>query len=226
MPSLPNTQRLRLPLRTRPHNGIGFKTALALAHHSADFHILLGARTEDKGRAAVNELLSAQQSPVKASVSPIQIEITNQKSVNAARDHVEAQYGKLHVPVNNAGIVVYQDVDKYTAFRQSFETNVLGSMRMTETLEPLFRKSTKAYVIYVSSEQGSISLRLDPTHQFRKIQGESYRTSNAALNMVAARHRYNYADSSIQVFALNPGWCLSNLTGEQGRERSSVSLNA
>ncbi|KAH6866087.1 putative short chain dehydrogenase/reductase [Thelonectria olida] len=205
-------------LVTGANSGIGYETVLELAKHSANFHILLGARTVEKAQQALNEIQSTADSSLKASISGIQIDITDRKSVDTAKDYIEAQFGKLHVLVNNAGIVVYQEVDKLTAFRQSFETNVIGSLRVTETLEPLLKKSGKAFVIYVSSEQGSITLRLDPNHQFRNIQGEAYRTSKAALNMVAACHRYNLTDKGIKVVAFNPGWCLSNLTGEQGRQ--------
>jgi NAD(P)-dependent dehydrogenase (short-subunit alcohol dehydrogenase family) len=200
------------------NSGIGYETVLELAKESADFHILLGARTIEKGEKALRNIKDAASDSLKASISILAIEITDQISVDIAKDSIEGRYGKLDVLINNAGIVVYQDVDRVTAFRQSFETNVIGSLRVTETLEPLLKKSSKPLVIYVSSEQGSISLRLNPSHQFHRIQGDSYRTSKAALNMVAACQRYNYADAGIKVVAFNPGWCLSNLTGEQGRE--------
>ncbi|KAH7244584.1 putative short chain dehydrogenase/reductase [Fusarium redolens] len=203
---------------TGASSGIGYETVLELSKESTDFHILLGARTIEKGDKALGDINSAAGSLLKASISVLPIEITDQESVDAAKGSIEARYGKLDILINNAGIVVYQDVDRVTAFRQSFETNVIGSMRVTETLEPLLKKSSKPLVIYVSSEQGSISLRLNPDHQFHRIQGDAYRTSKAALNMVAACQRYNYADAGIKVVAFNPGWCLSNLTGEQGRE--------
>lgn len=36
--------------------------------------------------------------------------------------------------------------------------------------------------------------------------------------MLAACHRYNYAEWGCKVLAFNPGWCVSNLTGEKGRK--------
>ncbi|KAF5549109.1 short chain dehydrogenase [Fusarium mexicanum] len=205
-------------LVTGANSGIGYETVLELAKESARFHILLGARNIEKGEKALADIKTTAGDLAKASISVLSIEITDQASVDAAKDAIEDQYGKLDILINNAGIVVYQDVDRVMAFQQAFETNVLGSLRVTETLEPLLKKSSKPLVIYVSSEQGSISLRLNPEHEFYKIQGDSYRTSKAALNMLAACQRYNYADAGITVVSFNPGWCLSNLTGEQGRE--------
>lgn len=91
-------------------------------------------------------------------------------------------------------------------------------MILTETLEPLLKKAAKPYVVYVSSSQGSVTRRLDPEEPHRMARGETYRMSKAALNMLAACHRYNYAEWGCRVAAFNPGFCVSNLTGEKGRE--------
>lgn len=91
-------------------------------------------------------------------------------------------------------------------------------MLLTETLEPLLKESKKPYIVYVSSGQGSITRRLDPTSEHRHVRGDTYRMSKSAMNMLAACHRYNYAEWGCKVLAFNPGFCVSNLTGEKGRE--------
>lgn len=179
---------------------------------------MLGSRSIQKGEKAVQEVQSSNIESLKSPVTPIQIDITSQESVNGAQEEISSQFGRLDVLINNAGIAVFQDVDKLTAYRDTFETNVLGSIRVTEAMEPLLRRSSRPYVIYVSSSQGSITLRNDPEHKFYSIDAEAYRTSKAALNMVASCQRFRYAVDGIKVVAFNPGWCLSNLTGEEGRE--------
>lgn len=179
---------------------------------------MLGCRSVEKGQHALSEIRESLGDSVKASISVIQIDICDQKSIEAAKERIETEFGKLDVLINNAGIIVYQKVDTITSLRQSFETNVFGPLVVTETLESLLRKSAKPYVVYVSSEQGSVSLRLDPDYKFREIRGDHYRMSKAALNMLAGCHRYNFAEWGCKVLAFNPGWCISNLTGEKGRE--------
>lgn len=111
-----------------------------------------------------------------------------------------------------------EEQDTLTALRKTFETNVFGQMVLTETLEPLLRKAARPCVVYVSSGQGSVTMRLDPEDPHRAVRGDTYRMSKAALNMLAACHRYNFAGWGCRVGAFNPGWCVSNLTGEKGRE--------
>ncbi|RMZ84681.1 hypothetical protein DV737_g893, partial [Chaetothyriales sp. CBS 132003] len=205
-------------LVTGANNGIGYETVAALSAASPSFHVLLGSRSVEKGQKALSDLQSAHGSSLKAPISVLQLDVADQKSIQAAKSQIESEFGKLDVLINNAGIIVYQPVDALTALRQTFEVNVFGQMLVTETLEPLLKKAaTKPYVIYISSEMGSITKRLDPEFKFAQIRGESYRMSKAALNMLAACHRHNYADWC-KVLAFNPGWCVSNLSGEKGRE--------
>ncbi|KAI0453506.1 putative short chain dehydrogenase/reductase [Xylaria acuta] len=205
-------------LITGANSGIGLETVKALATTSSDFHVLLGCRSAEKGNRALDEIRTTLSDSMEGTVSVIQIDVCDQNSIVAAKEQIENQFGKLDILINNAGIIVYQQVDTMTSLRQTFETNVFGPLVVTETLEGLLRKSAKPYVIYVSSEQGSITERLNPEYKFRQIRGDHYRMSKAALNMLAGCHRYNFADWGCKVLAFNPGWCVSNLTGEKGRE--------
>ncbi|KAI1452284.1 putative short chain dehydrogenase/reductase [Annulohypoxylon moriforme] len=205
-------------LITGANSGIGYETVLALSSASADFHILLGSRSIEKGEKALESIQLTHGDYLKGSISVLQIDVTDANSIQAAKEQIDAQFGKLDVLINNAGVIIYQQVDKLTALRRAFETNVFGQMMVTEALEPLLKKATKPYIIYVSSEQGSVTKRLDPNFEYCAIRGESYRMSKAALNMLAACHRYNYADWGCRVLAFNPGFCVTNLTGEEGRE--------
>ncbi|KAI1630930.1 putative short chain dehydrogenase/reductase [Biscogniauxia mediterranea] len=205
-------------LVTGANSGIGYETVIALATVVSDSHILLGSRTLEKGEKALSEIKSAQGNSLKSTISVVQIDVTDRESINATKEHIDSQFGKLDVLINNAGIIAYQATDNLTALRQTFETNVFGPAILTETLEPLLKKATKPYIIDVSSGQGSITMRLDPEAHHRNVRGDAYRMSKSALNMLAACQRYNSAEWGCRVLAFNPGWCISNLTGANGRE--------
>ncbi|KAI0384763.1 putative short chain dehydrogenase/reductase [Hypomontagnella monticulosa] len=205
-------------LITGANSGIGYETVAALSQVSANFHIFLASRSLDKGEKALADLRAAYGDSLKSTISVIRIDVTDHESIKTAKEQIETQFGKLDVLINNAGVIVYQPLDTITVLRQTFEINVFGQMIMTETMEPLLKKSSKPYIIYVSSEQGGITARLDPNYPWREVRGDHYRMSKAALNMMSACHRYNYADWGCKVLAFNPGFCVTNLTGEKGRE--------
>lgn len=119
-------------------------------------------------------------SSLKASISVLQIDVTDEKSIQAAKDEIETQFAKLDVLINNAGIIVYEPMDTLSALRQTFEANVFGQVIVTEAVEPLLKKSLKPYLIYVSSGQGSVTTRLDPNNEHRHIRGDPYRMSKSA----------------------------------------------
>ncbi|KAK7697816.1 putative secondary metabolism biosynthetic enzyme [Diaporthe eres] len=205
-------------LITGANSGIGYETVIALAKASPNYHILLGTRSLEKGQKALKDAFAADSS-LEGRIELIQINVIDQRSIDAAKRQVERKFGKLDVLVNNAGIIVHRpDVDTLSSLHEHLGTNTVGTAICTEVFEPLLRKSSSPRLIHVSSDQGSISMRLDKTGKWYKIQGDGYRVSKAALNMLTACHKVNYEEWGCKVCAFNPGLCVTNLTGKAGRE--------
>jgi NAD(P)-dependent dehydrogenase (short-subunit alcohol dehydrogenase family) len=91
---------------------------------------------------------------------------------------------------------------------------------VTENFLPLLLKSAGSRLIYVSSDLGSITLRCDPSSTYYAIPATAYRMSKAALNMLAACQQFEYGKEGMKVWAFNPGYVVTNLsgTGEKGRQ--------
>lgn len=137
------------------------ETVVALATASPNHHVLLGSRSLEKGQKVLDDVIAADSS-LKDRIELVQIDVTSKKSIEAAKETVETKFGKLDVLVNNAGIIVYRpDVDTLTSLREHFETNTFGTAVCTEVFEPLLKKSSNPRLIHVSSDQGSITGRLD-----------------------------------------------------------------
>ncbi|KAI2634074.1 putative short chain dehydrogenase/reductase [Xylaria nigripes] len=197
---------MTIVLITGANSGIGFEAVKALAVVSFEFHVLLGSRSIEKGQQALNEIYDTLGDSIKATISVSQIDVCDKISIVAAKGQIQERFGKLDALINNAGIIVYQKIDIITSLRRTFETNVFGQLIVTETLEDLLKKAAKPYVIYISSELGSVTSRCNPEYHFYHVREDHYRMSKAALNVVAACHHYNYADWGCKVLSFNPGW--------------------
>lgn len=89
-------------LITGANTGLGLETVKALLESPKCYTILLGSRSMDKADAAVQQLQA--EFPNSATVvTPVQVDIEDDQSIEKAFDHVADQYGRVDVLINNAG---------------------------------------------------------------------------------------------------------------------------
>ncbi|KAF4972246.1 hypothetical protein FSARC_1143 [Fusarium sarcochroum] len=208
----------KVVLITGSNSGIGFETIALLAQVSDEYHIIMCARSIEKGDEALRNIRSTYGMTIKSTISVIQLDVTDKESILAARDELKKSYGKLDVLVNNAGILILEPMERLDLLRKSFETNLFGPWYLTEVLEPLLKASAAPLIIDVTSDQGSITRKLDPTNPWASLPGEHYRASKSGVNMMAACQRYSYKEWGCRVCAFNPGFCVTNLSGEENRQ--------
>jgi NADP-dependent 3-hydroxy acid dehydrogenase YdfG len=132
---------------TGASSGFGAATARALAQ--AGWQVFIGARREDRLREVADRIAKAG-----GQITAIPLDITDAASVEAFAGRLPEA---LHLLVNNAGGA--QGVEKIDAavddkWRWMWETNVLGTMRMTRALLPKLRASGDGHVINVGSIAG------------------------------------------------------------------------
>jgi NAD(P)-dependent dehydrogenase (short-subunit alcohol dehydrogenase family) len=119
----------------------------------------------------------------------------------------------LDVLFNNAGIAANQEKVDREILRKIFETNVFGTMLLSNALMPLLKKSKQPRIINVSSVMGSIGMKLDTSVPFHQVGVEVYRMSKAALNMLSA-HQYTVMKEFGGIaFSYCPGRVATNLDG-------------
>lgn len=92
----------RVVLITGANSGIGYEAAKALLQSQRPYQILLGARSLEKGEAAV-EQLRKEFSASPSGIEFVQIDILSNESIREAFNAVEVKYGVLDVLINNAG---------------------------------------------------------------------------------------------------------------------------
>jgi len=153
----------KIVLVTGANKGIGWEAVRLLAEQHPDWTILLGSRSEANGSAAVQKLPEAARKHVKV----LLIDVTDEKSVQAAAAQVKADYGRLDILINNAGIASYS-LD-YDSAKATFDTNVYGVKRTTDAFLPLIPEQS-GHISIVSSEVGTWSHFNSPAALQQKLE--------------------------------------------------------
>ncbi|PYI17613.1 NAD(P)-binding protein [Aspergillus violaceofuscus CBS 115571] len=202
----------KLVLITGANQGVGFETAKDLLLSSHDYHILLGSRDPAKGEEAAQALRTLPET--KGTVSVIQIDVTDDRSVDEAAASVQKKYGRLDILVNNAGIAILDEPPSRDAYRKVLDVNLVGALSTTEAFLDLLRRSSEKRLIFVSSSTGSITHAADPESPYYNPRGIEYRSSKAALNMMMVLYWARLKAEGFKVFGADPGLCATNLTGD------------
>lgn len=93
----------KIVLVTGANNGIGYETVKALLQSTkATYHIFLGSRSLEKGNKAL-EALKAEVPDTKSSVDLLQLDLTDDVSIETAYETVRKSYNHIDTLVNNAG---------------------------------------------------------------------------------------------------------------------------
>ena len=214
-------------LITGATSGVGLATAAHLARASAGYHVLVAGRTLSKSQQAISSVESstANNQPLKGTLSPLELEVTSESSISAAASAVQKTHGRLDILINNAGVGGFESQSLPDKIRACFEANALGAVMVTEAFQPLLLKSDNARIIFVSSGQGSVNRKLDPTSPTRSLKGLHYRMSKAAMNMAMAEYQVDLEDKGVKVYAMCPGYVHSNIRREKEAAPGALSAD-
>jgi NAD(P)-dependent dehydrogenase (short-subunit alcohol dehydrogenase family) len=190
------------------NQGIGLATAKLLAEHK--YHVIIGSRDSANGEKAASDISSKGHS-----ASSVQLDINYDESIAAAVEQISNTYGRLDVLINNAGILL--DLDQKDSlstreiFSQTFSTNVVGAACLTNACLALLSKSQLPRLIFVSSRIGSIQVATEEATPDYFSYFPAYRSSKAALNMLAMNYARILQDKHALVNVVCPGLVQSNL---------------
>jgi len=193
----------KIALVTGANKGIGLEIVQQLA--KAGFRVLLTARDRQRGEEASRKL---QQDGLR--VEFLQLDVTDETSIDRLAKELVSQIDHLDVLVNNAGILLdppnasVLEVEP-TVILQTLQTNTLGPLRLTQKLVPLLVKSDAGKVINVSSGGGQLADMSD--------WAPTYSLSKTALNAVTGMMAAALKDKHIAVNSICPGWVRTDMGG-------------
>jgi len=161
----------------------------------------------------------ASQFPERLRV--LELDVTDQESIDESRRRVGAEVDGLDMLVNNAGILpggvasMEARSAKFgsletSAMMEVFHVNTVAPVMVAQTFADLLRRGTNARVINVTSDAGSITLRENGCNY-------SYPASKAALNMLTRCLAGSFRDDGVIVIAIHPGWIRTDMGGPQAR---------
>jgi NAD(P)-dependent dehydrogenase (short-subunit alcohol dehydrogenase family) len=182
-------------LITGASTGFGRLIAETLARHG---HTVFATMRNPEGRNAKNA--SEIQAIAKRESLPLhvlELDVTDDASVErAARTAVE-QAGRIDVAINNAGYVLAGLAEAATTeqAQQIMDTNFLGSVRVNRAVLPYMRRQRSGLLLHISSGSGRAVI---PSFGF-------YCASKFALEALAETYHYELAPQGIESVIVEPG---------------------
>jgi NAD(P)-dependent dehydrogenase (short-subunit alcohol dehydrogenase family) len=193
----------RRVLITGTSSGFGRHAAQSLA---ARGHTVLATMrgVDGKNRGKAEELRGwASKGGHKLHV--IEMDVTNDASVESGVARAVEAAGGIDVAISNAGIGTVGVLETFTADQvgQFLQTNVVGAFRLARAVLPLMRKAGSGYLMFVSSTIGRVIL---------PFMGP-YAATKFALEAMAETLSNEVKPLGIDLTVLQPGAYLTSLAG-------------
>jgi len=195
---------------TGANSGIGFEAALALAAKNAK--VVLACRSAAKADEAAAAI--RRQAP-NAQLEFLALDLSSLASVREFSAKLNANYERLDILCNNAGVMALPYLTTADGFEMQFGTNHLGHFALTGLLHDLLRAAPAARVVNVSSNAHKFGrIRFDDLQSrqsYRKwlAYGQS-KLANLLFTQELQRRAQRAGDSLIAV-ACHPGYSATNL---------------
>jgi NAD(P)-dependent dehydrogenase (short-subunit alcohol dehydrogenase family) len=198
----------RIALVTGANRGIGFETVRHLAR--AGLKTILTSRDGLTGKAAADKLQSEGLNVVY-----YPLDITRPESVRRIAEFIDNSFNRLDVLINNAGVFLEGALDhpqdssildvSVEVVKTTMETNLYGTLRLTQGLVPFMRRHHYGRIVNVSTGMA----------QLAEMRGSfpAYRMSNTALNALTRILAAELHSENILVNAVDPGWARTRLGG-------------
>ncbi len=211
---VPN-QTGRIVIVTGANSGIGWDTARVLAQKGAT--VIMACRSMQRANPAAEQIKALNPS---GTVIPMQLDLGNLESVRAFAAEFLAQYTRLDLLINNAGVMMPPYGKTTQGFEQQFGINHLGHFALTGLLLELLNATPNARIVTVSSgahQTGIINfddLNWEKEYPAMRSYGQS-KLANLLFTYELQRRLTAMQRTTLAV-ASHPGWTSTNLQQHSG----------
>jgi NAD(P)-dependent dehydrogenase (short-subunit alcohol dehydrogenase family) len=185
-----DTDKNKVALVTGSSSGIGYETALLLARNGFDTYATMRNLNKSK---EITEIAKKEDLPLRV----LKLDVTDDKSVDDAINHILNEKKSIDVVVNNAGYGLMGSVEESTLdeIKAQFETNLFGSIRVMQKILPIMRKQMNGTIVNISSVAGRIGFPMS----------SSYVSSKFALEGLSESMAYELEQFGIKIILIEPG---------------------
>jgi NAD(P)-dependent dehydrogenase (short-subunit alcohol dehydrogenase family) len=182
-------------LVTGSTSGFGRLTVETLARQG--YIVFAGMRAVAEKNALVAEELRTLAQREALALHIVEIDVTNDASVEQAIEAIIEATGRLDVVVNNAGVSYSGPLEAFTLeqVQQQFETNVFSVLRVNRAVLPQMREQGSGLLLQIGSIAGRIAL------PFLGLYGATKFT----LEGLTEAYRYELAPFGIDAAIIEPG---------------------
>jgi NADP-dependent 3-hydroxy acid dehydrogenase YdfG len=200
---------------TGASSGIGEATAEALAGEGAT--VVVAARREER----LSDLVGRIEGNGGRTLA-VSCDVTDEGQAHALIQRAEEEFGRVHILVNNAGVMLLSKVGKGLSeqWRQMFEVNVLGLLYATDAAIEVMKRQGSGHIVNISSVAG------------RKVTRDTsgvYAGTKHAVGAISEGLRMELLEDNIRVTVVEPGAVETELpthiTDEEAKEGLSGLLS-
>lgn len=182
---------------TGSSSGIGLETALTLARNGfLTYATIRNLAKSDKIKAVADK----DHLPVRI----VQLDVTDDTSVNNAVQSIIKETGRIDILVNNAGYALsgaFEDLS-LEEIKNQYDTNLYGIIRTSQAVLPIMRKQTSGRIINISSGLGLFG-----------FPGMSaYSSTKFAMEGLSESMAYELDQFGIKVILIEPGVIRTNIS--------------
>jgi len=184
--------------------GSGIGRGLAEALHTRGNQVIIAGRRAGR----LTEVASANPG-----MGYIELDIENPASIASVASKLIAQYPKLNVLINNAGVMNIDDASATIDEKllvTTLTTNVMGPIRMTSALIEHLKRQNDAVIINTSSVLGFVPLAMAAV----------YSATKAFLHSYSMSLRFKLKDTPVKVLEIAPPWVQTDLLGSNNESRA------
>ena len=175
----------------------GFGRVIAETLSRKGYQVFASMRNANGRNSGARDQLLELAARERLALSVVDLDVTDDASVDGAVALVMADAGRIDVLINNAGYALWGLTEAFTVeqAKQIFDTNFFGIVRMNRAVLPHMRRQGEGLVIHITSAAGR-----------GVLPGMGlYTATKFAVEALAECYRYELSQTGVDSISVEPG---------------------